>query len=64
MIKNMIKKVPTQELENRLQRFRAIMDIKEPEWKLVLIISKVNQYYLTGTMQEGLLFIPRDGDAV
>lgn len=64
MIKNMIKKVPTQELENRLQRFRDIMDIKEPEWKLVLIISKVNQYYLTGTMQEGLLFIPRDGDAV
>ena len=64
MDNNMIKKVPTQELKSRLQRFRTIMDSKEPEWKLALIISKVNQYYFTGTMQEGLLLIPRNAEAV
>ncbi len=61
---NMINKVPIHELQSRLQRFRAIMDIREPEWKLALVISKVNQYYFTGTMQEGLLFIPHDADAI
>ncbi len=64
MDKNTINKVPIHELRSRLQRFKAIMDIKEPEWKLALAISKVNQYYFTGTMQEGLLCIPRDADAV
>jgi len=61
---DMMKKVPSDELQSRLKRFRATMDRKEPEWKLALIISKINQYYFTGTMQEGLLFIPRDGEAV
>lgn len=60
----MINKVPLEELQSRLQRFRTAMDQKEPEWKLALVISKINQYYFTGTMQEGLLFIPRNADAV
>ena len=60
----MIKKVPKTELDQRLKRFRAAMDEREPEWELALVIGKVNQYYFTGTMQEGLLFIPRDGEAV
>ena len=60
----MIKKVPLEELQSRLQRFRTTMDQKEPEWKLALVISKINQYYFTGTMQEGLLFIPRNTEAV
>lgn len=59
----MIKKVPITELDQRLKYFRAMMDVREPEWELALIIGKVNQYYFTGTMQEGLLFIPRDGEA-
>ncbi len=60
----MNKKVPLEELQGRLKRFRTAMDQKEPEWKLALVISKINQYYFTGTMQEGLLFIPRDAEAV
>jgi Xaa-Pro aminopeptidase len=59
-----MKKVPFSELEQRLRRFRAAMDEKEPGWEMALVISKVNQYYFTGTMQEGILFIPRDGEAV
>lgn len=60
----MSKKVPLSELEQRLSNFRRAMDLKDPQWKLVLVISKINQYYFTGTMQEGLLFIPRDDEAV
>lgn len=59
-----INKVPLSELEQRMERFRAILDEREPEWELALVISKIDLYYFTGTMQEGLLFIPRDGDAV
>lgn len=59
-----MNKVPLTELLGRLKSFRAMMDKREPEWELALIIGKVNQFYFTGTMQEGLLFIPRDGEAV
>ncbi|MGE5615155.1 MAG: M24 family metallopeptidase [Bacillota bacterium] len=59
-----MNKVPLSELDARLKRFREIMDEREPEWEIAFVISKVNQYYFTGTMQDGLLFIPRDGEAV
>jgi Xaa-Pro dipeptidase len=57
-------KVPSNELEARLKRFRAIMDVHHPSWKLAVIFSKINLYYLTGTMQDGMLLIPRSGEAV
>lgn len=60
----MAKRVPLAELGTRMERFRAVMDEKAPDWELALVISKINQYYFTGTMQEGLLFIPRNDDAV
>lgn len=60
----MFEKVPLSELEQRLKKFREIMDKKEPEWGLALVAGKVNQYYFTGTMQDGLLFIPRDREAI
>ncbi len=59
-----MKKVPISELSQRMERFRKRMDEKTPEWELALVISKINQYYFTGTMQEGLLFIPRNSEAV
>ena len=57
-------KVPLTELTNRLKRFRARMDRVQPGWELAAIVGKVPLYYFTGTMQDGLLFIPQDGDAV
>ena len=36
----------------------------QPGWELAAIVGKVPLYYFTGTMQDGLLFIPQDGDAV
>ncbi len=56
--------VPLAELQDRLQRFRARMDLTRPEWELAVVLTKVNLYYLTGTAPEGMLIIPRDGEAV
>jgi len=58
-----VSKVPLNELEMRMERFRGKMDATEPEWRMVAIFSKVNLFYFTGTMQDGMLLIPRDGDA-
>ncbi len=57
-------KVPRTELDNRLNRFRARMDKTQPGWDLAGITGKIPLYYFTGTMQDGLLLIPQDGDAV
>nr|WP_320162022.1 Xaa-Pro peptidase family protein [uncultured Methanoregula sp.] len=57
-------KVPQSELEDRLRRFRARMDSTNPGWELAIITSKVNLYYFTGTIQDGILLIPLDGEAV
>ena len=57
-------KVPLTELNDRMRRFRARMDKKQPGWELAAITGKVPLYYFTGTMQDGLLMIPQDGDAV
>jgi Xaa-Pro dipeptidase len=56
--------VPITELNERMQRFRACMDAENPNWELAAIFGRVNQYYFTGTMQDGVLLIPRDGQAV
>jgi len=60
----MIKKVPFEELKSRMDRFRMKMDETSPEWRIAVVFSKVNQYYFTGTMQEGMLIIPRGDEAV
>ncbi|MHB8103127.1 MAG: M24 family metallopeptidase [Methanosarcina sp.] len=59
----MIKKVPLTELENRMRYFRTRMDISNPEWEIAVIFSKINLYYFSGTMQDGMLIIPKNGEA-
>jgi Xaa-Pro dipeptidase len=56
--------VPAEELNSRLAGLRSRMDLRCPDWELAVFISKINLYYFTGTMQEGMLLIPRNGDAV
>ena len=60
----MVKKVPLTELENRMRAFRTRMDISNPDWEIAVIFSKINLYYFTGTMQDGMLIIPKHGEAV
>jgi Xaa-Pro aminopeptidase len=57
-------RVPLKELNSRIERFRKQMDQNCPGWEITAIFSKINVYYFTGTMQEGVLFIPRSDEAV
>jgi Xaa-Pro dipeptidase len=50
---------PLEEIENRLTRIRAGME--EQGMEGLLVIQKMNLYYLSGTTQEGLLFVPLEG---
>ncbi len=59
----MYTKVSATELHSRLTRFRKAMDKHNPGWEFAVIFSKINLYYFTGTMQEGMLLIPRDDEA-
>jgi Xaa-Pro dipeptidase len=55
-------RVPLSELDNRMKRFQALMDNIHPEWEIVTVFSKVNLYYFTGTIQDGMLLISRGGE--
>ena len=57
-------RVPIKELNSRIERFRKQMDRDHPTWQITAVFSKINLYYFTGTMQEGVLFIPRFEEAV
>lgn len=57
-------RVPLTELNSRLERFRKQMDFANPEWRIAVFFGKINLYYFTGTMQEGMLIIPRFDEAV
>ena len=57
-------KVPLSELTERMKRFRARMDAENPQWELAAFFGRINQYYFTGTMQDGVLLVPREGEAV
>lgn len=59
-----MNQVPLSELNERMARFRARMDADSPEWELAAFFGRTNQYYFTGTMQDALLLVPRDGEAV
>ena len=46
-----------------MERFRLRMDTEAP-WEFAAIFGRTNQFYLTGTMQDGVLPDPRDDEAV
>jgi len=60
----MEQKTPALELRDRMERFRLCMDRENPTWDLAVIFGRTNQFYFTGTMQDGVLLIPRDDEAV
>src|SRR4051812_15848633 len=49
--------VPREELERRWIRVRRFMDCDS-----LVILQNVDQYYLTGTLQTGVLWFPREGE--
>lgn len=59
----MRRTLPLTELETRMKRFREKMDMAAGDWGVAIIFGKINQYYFTGTMHDGILVIPRDDEA-
>lgn len=59
----MTEKVPLAELKSRMRCFRKQMDMSNPDWEMTVIFSKINLYYFTGTMQDGILIIPKNEEA-
>lgn len=59
----MQEQVTKQELDGRLKSFFKAMNAACPDWDTALFLGKVNQYYFTGTMQDGMLMFKRDGSA-
>ena len=51
---------PRDEIEDRLIRLREIM--KKEEMEAFLAVKKMDFYYLSGTAQDGLLFVPMEGE--
>jgi Xaa-Pro dipeptidase len=51
--------IPKEELENRLTRLRRGMEKEGME--AFLVVQKMDCYYLSGTTQDGLLFVPLEG---
>lgn len=60
----MEQKTPASELRDRMERFRSRMDRDNPSWECAAIFGRTNQFYFTGTMQDGVLLVPRSGEAV
>jgi Xaa-Pro dipeptidase len=51
--------IPKEELEDRLVRLRSGMEREGME--AFLVVQKMDCYYLSGTTQDGLLFVPLEG---
>jgi len=50
---------PPEEIESRLTKMRAKMEKSKMEG--MFVVQKMNVYYLSGTTQDGLLFLPLEG---
>ena len=59
-----INTLTLQELLDRRRKFLALMNSRFPAWDTALITENVNKYYFTGTMQDGIILIKRDGTLV
>ncbi len=57
-------KVTEIELRDRIERLCKAITKRYDEWDTAVILSRVSQYYFTGTMQDGILIIKRNGEAM
>lgn len=55
-----LPKVPATEIENRLKKFQGVL--QQSQLDGALITQNIDLYYLTGTMQNGVLFVPKAGE--
>lgn len=53
------QKIPSMEIETRLDKIRTWMETQGIE--SLLVVQKMDLYYLSGTTQDGFLFVPKEG---
>jgi Xaa-Pro aminopeptidase len=51
-----------EELLTRIERLYNAVNENNTDWDCVLLVDKKNQYYLTGTMQDGVFALTRNGN--
>ncbi len=56
-MKDELRRIPQAELDERLAKFRHALTEKDSNWSVAFIHHKINLYYMTGTMQDGILVI-------
>lgn len=56
--------ISIQELENRWDRCRNLLNKHLPAAEGLVVFSRVNIYYLTGTFGNGVVWLPVTGDPV
>lgn len=59
-----IEVIPQPELEARRARLRRVLSQRYPTLNGLMVFSRTNIYYLTGTFAIGLLWFPLDGEPV
>ena len=52
---------PRREIQTRIEKLHAALNAQNNDWDAAFIVDKANQYYLTGTMQEGVFVLKKDG---
>lgn len=56
--------VPSEELARRYERCRRLLQQYAPDAGGMLVVSRINIYYLTGTLGWGLVWLPLEGEPV
>lgn len=51
--------VPSSEIETRISKLQQ--SLKKSDLDAVIIVQKIDLYYFSGTLQQGILFVPQDG---
>lgn len=59
-----LERIPRSELELRWERCRALLRELSPEAGGLLVFSRLNIYYLSGTWPNGVFWLPVDGEPV
>jgi Xaa-Pro dipeptidase len=54
--------IPAEEIEKRLKKLRN--ELAKRGWDAALVVHNVDLLYFSGTMQNALLFVPRDGEEI
>ncbi|MDF1525377.1 MAG: Xaa-Pro peptidase family protein [bacterium] len=52
--------VPEEEIRSRISRFQSLL--QRQEIKAALIVQLIDRFYFSGTIQDGVLIIPAEGD--